>query len=113
MVWAALNHDGALDIGFAQYSGGPRADLPFPIFWNDGQGRFSSENRDQTLPGTGGTGGLVADFDYDGFLDLLVLNHNDRGNHNINSYIYWGSRRGFSPRAATPLPRAGPAREAH
>ena len=108
IVVADLNHDRALDIGVAQYSGGPRADLPFPIFWNDGQGRFSSENRDETLPGNGGTGGLGADFDYDGFIDLLVLNHNDRGNHNINSYVYWGSRRGFSLREATPLPGAGP-----
>ena len=110
IVVADLNHDRALDIGVAQYSGGPRADLPFPIFWNDGQGRFSAGNRDESLPGNGGTGGLVSDFDYDGLLDLLVLNHNDRGNHNINSYLYLGIAPGLltsggdcASRGRTPL----------
>ncbi|PYV07484.1 MAG: hypothetical protein DMG07_28750, partial [Acidobacteria bacterium] len=108
IVVADLDHDGALDIGVAQYSGGPRSDLPFLIFWNDGRGRFSPENRNQALPGNGASGALAADFDYDGFLDLLVLNHNERGNHNLNSYLYWGSARGFSQREATALPGAGP-----
>jgi hypothetical protein len=108
VVVADLNQDGALDIGVAQYSGGDRADLPFVIFWNDGQGRFAPGNRNEALPGYGGTAALAADFDDDGRIDLAVFHHQLAGNHNVDSFIYWGAPEGFSARNATALPAAGP-----
>ena len=107
LLVADLNHDGKLDLAVAQYSGGTHSDLPFLIFWNPGQGRFSPENRTE-LPGAGGTGLLAADFDEDGFIDLLAVNHNDSGNHNVVSHVYWGSPGGFSAKESTALPAAGP-----
>lgn len=107
LVVADLDHNGSLDLGVAQYSGGSRSDLPFLIFWNDGTGRFSPE-RSTELPASGACGALAADFDQDGFADLFVVNHIENGNHSLDSYIYWGSARGFQPADRTRLPGLGP-----
>ncbi|MBM3804805.1 MAG: VCBS repeat-containing protein [Acidimicrobiia bacterium] len=107
LVVADFDKNGGLDLGVAQYSGGTRDDLPFLIYWNEGKGKFSASNRTE-LPATGGTGGLSGDFDNDGFLDLLAINHISRGNHNVDSHVYWGSAHGFSIRERTRLPGFGP-----
>ncbi|MSO22461.1 MAG: VCBS repeat-containing protein [Acidobacteria bacterium] len=107
LVVADFDKSGSLDLGVAQYSGGTRDDLPFLIFWNEGKGKFSFPKRTE-LPATGGTGAVSADFDKDGFLDLLVINHISKGNHNVDSYVYWGSPQGFSARDRTNLPGFGP-----
>jgi hypothetical protein len=107
LIVADLNHDGSLDIGVAQYSGGLRTDLPFVIFWNQGGGTFDTENRLE-LPATGASAALAAHLDDDQLVDLLVVNHILSGNHNTNSYIYWGSPQGFSAQERTALPGVGP-----
>ena len=102
-----LNGDGLLDVAVAQYNGGTRSDLPFLLFWNAGKRRFLLENRTE-LPGFGGNGLLAGDFDYDGFVDLLAVNHIANGNHNVDSHLYWGSVAGFSARDRNSLPSFGP-----
>lgn len=107
---ADLNGDGHLDIALSQYQSQERRNLPDYIFWNDGHGGFSARNR-MILPAEGGAGLLAADFDEDGHIDLLVVNHKTsykEDNHTTDSYLYWGSAQGFSINDRTYLPNQGP-----
>ena len=104
---ADLNRDSYLDLIVAQYSAGDRADIPALIFWNDGEGGYSPD-RVTEIPALASCGLLAADFDADSWNDLLVVNHIDHGNHNVDSFLYWGAHDGFSPGRRTALPSPGP-----
>jgi hypothetical protein len=107
---ADLDADGDLDLAVSQYQSRERRNLPVFIFWNDGGGHFSAQKR-TSLPGESTSGLLAADFDEDGYTDLLVINHKTsykEDNHSVDSFLYWGSRRGFSTEDRSYLPGHGP-----
>ena len=104
---ADFNRDGHLDIAVAQYKGGFRDNYPAVIFWNYERGKFSFDHRTD-LPGLASAGVLSTDLDADGWIDLLVVNHISQGNHNINSFLYWGSPSGFNSNKRTLLAAPGP-----
>ena len=41
-------------------------------------------------------GVTIADFNQDGYLDVAFANHQGPTGHDVPSYIYWGSRKGFA-----------------
>ena len=110
MAVADLDSDGDLDIAVSQYASRDRRNLPVYLFWNDGGGRFSSGRRTD-LPAESSSGLLAADFDEDGHPDLLVFNHKTtykEDNHSNESFVYWGSPRGYHTRNRSYLPAHGP-----
>ncbi len=110
MAVADLDRDGDLDIAVSQYASRDRRNLPVYLFWNDGAGQFSSERRTD-LPAESSSGLLAADFDEDGHPDLLVFNHKTtykEDNHSNESFVYWGSPRGYHTRNRSYLPAHGP-----
>ena len=56
------------------------------------------------IPGGGSRDGILFDFDKDGYLDLAVANFRDSHYMKVNSWIYYGSRDGFSPQNRVELP---------
>ena len=76
----------------------PSRDVPHDSFlhihWNGPKGL--REDRRTQLPGNGINAVGIRDFNNDTFLDILVANYHDNRARDIDSYIYWGSRSGFS-----------------
>ena len=107
---ADLDGDADLDFAVSQYHSNDRANLPVWIYWNDGAGNFDTRRR-TGLPAEGGAGLLAGDFDEDGHTDLLVANHKKTykaASHTVDSYLYWGSPKGFSVTERLSLPNHGP-----
>jgi hypothetical protein len=100
---ADLNKDGWLDIFLTSYGGEVSGNRPSLIYWGSQDG-FDQKPRTE-LPSYGSSGSLAADFDRDGWPDVLVCNHRQAGSyaeplphrHTCNSMLYWGSPQGFSP----------------
>ena len=99
---ADLNRDGHLDIVFANGGDSGNVKVNAYIYWGSASG-YSAGNRAK-LPVLMATHSSVADLDGDGHLDLVFANASDGSTHNINSYIYWGSAKGFSPTNRKLLP---------
>jgi len=103
---ADLNGDGFLDIVFSsEYADTSYNNLNSVVYWGSASG-FSSGNKTE-LPTIGTWGDSVADFNDDGFLDIVFNNERDDTSFDINSYIYWGSVSGFSSGNKTELPTHG------
>ncbi|HEV2294784.1 MAG TPA: VCBS repeat-containing protein [Tepidisphaeraceae bacterium] len=100
---ADVNKDGWLDVVAGCYKdGGSRATMT-PVYWGSPHGL--SEDNVLKLPTNAGTGSQVADYDGDGYNDLLLYNHRSEGDpnkrgsfgdHTTHSYLYWGGPKGFS-----------------
>ena len=100
-----LNSDGFLDLVFANYRDSKSSKINSYIYWGS-KGGFSSTLVD-ALPTVGAVSCSVADLNSDGWLDVMFVNHNDDKNYHINSYIYWGSKGGFSTISRATLPGVG------
>ena len=99
---ADLNHDGHLDLAFANGIHGGKVKVNAYIYWGAAAGYDASKRAE--LPALTATHSSVADLDRDGHLDLVLANASDGTTHLVSSYIYWGSGKGFSPAKRTPLP---------
>jgi len=102
-----LDGDGYPDIVFANYqSGNSTFDIDSYIYWGSATG-YSTANR-TNLPTSGASDTTVHDLDGDGEPDIVFANRiNNSQNHNIDSYIYWGSAAGYSTADRTGLPTQG------
>ena len=92
---ADLDGDGDLDLVFANY----RADvgnyeINSHVYWGSPSG-YSDKAR-TALPTVGAMACSAADLNRDGWIDLLFANHNNGKNFQLDSYIYWGSKNGFT-----------------
>lgn len=99
---ADFNGDGWLDLLSGSYNdpvSGHR-DMGLVIFWGGQEGYRHSEA--QWLPGFSPLGRTVADFDGDGFLDLVSPQHSgELTREDLACHIYWGSKTGFGTRRRT------------
>lgn len=102
-----FNLDGYLDIAFTSYQGDANRNVPTFIYWGGPDRTFLDSRRTQ-LPSHGGCGLVAADLNQDGYPDLFAWNHVKDGDHSFGSWIYWGSKEGFSVKRRTLLPSAGP-----
>ena len=96
-----LNNDGNLDIPVCGSQGYNEA-VDLFIYWSDKKG-FSRDNKSR-LPTAGAVAVTAADLNKDGYIELLVANRFDGEKTNLNSYIYWGNKKGFSASNRSSLP---------
>ena len=102
---ADLNQDGYLDIVFACNTDGPNFKINSFIYWGSATG-FSSTKRTE-LPTVGASDPSLADLNQDGHLDIIFGNYYDGSKMQLNSYIYWGSKTGFTASNRKELPTIG------
>lgn len=114
MTAADFNQDGWQDLVVPAYSTGTSRATLSRLFWGRPQG-YSHQHM-TLLPSDGGTGSLAADFNRDGFLDLLIVCHRRQGDpnqvgafndHTTDSFIYWGGPNGFDPDRKASIPTEG------
>ena len=101
---ADFNGDGWLDLVSGSYNdpvSGHR-DMGLIIYWGGSAGYRHSDA--QWLPGFSPLGRTVADFDRDGFLDLVSPQHSgELTREDLACHVYWGSKTGFGTRQRTTL----------
>lgn len=110
---ADVNNDGWLDVAFSNSAGFPPIDqlmdygqnYPWPdsyIYLGGPQG-FSKDRR-LSLPTKGSTGVKIVDLNKDGFLDVVFANAGSFALPPLpDSYVYWGSKDGYSTSRRTDL----------
>jgi hypothetical protein len=111
---ADLDRDGWLDLVFTSYQGNFKRNFPSLIYWGSERG-FRQRPRTE-LPTYAASGVETADYDGDGFCDILFSNHRIDGstdapgphNHKTSSMLYWGGKDGFSPQRRWDFPTNGP-----
>ncbi len=100
---ADLDNDGYLDLVFSSWY---PSNSWSQIYWGTENG-FSPSHLDSLRTSTA-HGNSVADFDKDGFLDILFANYAlGDGTTDIHSYLYWGSGTGYSLSRLDSLPTRG------
>jgi hypothetical protein len=102
---ADLNNDGWLDLIVPVRDTAENNETTSMVYYGSADG-FSNDRREE-LPTIGTYESSVADFDKDGWLDLVLTSYKGNTKANWPSYIYWGSPKGFSRRPRTELPTTG------
>lgn len=92
---ADLNKDGFLDIAMTNYHAYSTRTLPAFIYWGGPNGTYS-ESRRSSLPAESSSALTVADLNRDGWNDIVVFNHQERGDHGVGANIFWGGPQGYS-----------------
>lgn len=96
-----FNRDGFVDLVFANQRGGASV-----IYWGSAQGLSAA--RVTALPTLAARAVAAADFNADGFPDLVFANSQDEKGHDVPTYIYWGSEKGFAPYLRAEIQGFGP-----
>ena len=112
---ADVDKDGWLDLVCPNYNtGSSRATLSRIYYGGPGQ---SAPKRMIKLPTNSGAGSMVADFNRDGFNDVLFVCHRSEGDpnrsgsfgdHETTAFLYWGGPDGLSPERRATIPVRGP-----
>ena len=103
---ADLDSDGNLDIALTNYKSGTTRDLPAFIYWGDGGRGYGTQNR-SLLKASSSSAIDALDLNRDGWMDLVVSNHQVDFDHAAGTNIYWGSSAGFSWSDRSHLPTVG------
>lgn len=101
-----FNNDGWLDIFVGSYHNGIDRDIDSFIYWNR-EGQFRELDRQRIFTHSA-SGALCADFNEDGYVDLVVANHKVNGDHHGYSSVWWNGPKGFNSERCTHLPTEGP-----
>ena len=107
---ADLNKDGYLDLAIANHhSDGPKFEINSFIYWGSSAG-YSVKSR-VVLPTIGANDVAVSDLNSDGYLDIMFSNQrattSSTSVFEINSYVYWGSKTGYTATNRLELPVLG------
>ncbi len=107
MAVADFDNNGLLDVFATSYHTGRERDVDSFIYWNRPGIGFREKDRTK-LPTHSSTGALAADFNEDGYIDLVVANHKVDGDHKGFSSVWWNGPDGFNVNRRTDLPTEGP-----
>jgi hypothetical protein len=103
---ADLNRDGHLDLAFSSYMADTTRELPAIIYWGDGKRGYSEKHR--TFLDAASSASIEAlDLKHDGWLDLVITNHQKNFSHLSGTNIYWGGEKGYSIANRTNIPTIG------
>lgn len=100
-----LNRDGHLDLVVTSYHAGITRNHPSYVFWGSPRGIQATNVTE--VPTESASGVLAADFNEDGWKDLLFACHTEGTNHRTNSFLYWGGANGFSTERRLLIPSKG------
>ena len=89
-----FDNDGYTDIAFANHHNDTTYAGNSYVYWGSAAGYSTSDRT--SLPTLGAYRVMTADFDEDGYGDLLYCNFYSGTSYTTNSYLYWGSAAGFS-----------------
>ena len=103
---ADLNKDGHLDLAFCSYLSDTTRELPAIIYWGNGK-RDYSEKRRTFLDAASSAAIDALDLNRDGWLDLVITNHQKDFSHLSGTNIYWGSEKGYSISNRINMPSIG------
>lgn len=112
---ADFNQDGYLDIAVSNEGDNGTGPVTDYLYWGGPDG-FEASRRLE-LPGESGAASIPADFDGDGWIDLLMVRHKRAGNpdqagapiaHDTDSFLFWNGPNGFDLLRPTPIPTSGP-----
>jgi hypothetical protein len=103
---ADLNGDHYLDIFMSNYQSEFERFLDSYIYWGNHKAIYN-DSAITTLRVGSASGAVSADFNGDGWIDIAVANHYEKGSHLTNSYVFWNGPDGFENRSKTPLPTTG------
>ena len=106
---ADLNRDGHLDIAVTNYRSDTNRKIPTFIYWGDGSRNYH-EKRRSLLPSASGSAINALDLNRDGWLELVVSNHQKNFDHGAGGTdIFWGSPEGYASLGSrrTHLPTVG------
>src|SRR5207249_3634193 len=111
---ADVNRDGWLDVICPCYSGHGSRWPSSRVYFAPGEGLTEKDIIE--LPTYGGPGSMLADFNHDGYPDLLLICHRFEGDSNkigsssdhiTDSFLYWGGPDGFKPDRKLRIPGRG------
>ena len=104
---ADFNRDGHLDIAMSNYRSDTNRKVPAFLYWGDGSRNYNEKRR--TLLTTASGAAIDAlDLNRDGWLELIVSNHQENFDHGMaGTDIFWGGRDGFSRARRSNLPTVG------
>jgi hypothetical protein len=106
---ADFDRDGHLDIAFSNSATETENHIDSWIYMGSDEG-YSVERR-VDLPSVSAHGSLAADFDADGWLDLLITNNREDPRRGVGmafqSWLYHGGEQGFDVDRRTALPTIG------
>jgi len=98
-----LNRDGCPDVVLVGRIGGRRTGrVPTYIYWNDGQGHFSAQRRTALITNDNYEA-AAADFNLDGYPDLVFAEQYETQGEIGESHVFWGSAKGFRQDRSTGL----------
>ncbi|CAG0960088.1 hypothetical protein ANRL4_00613, partial [Anaerolineae bacterium] len=104
---ADFNHDGYLDLAFANSYNGSSYDINSYLYWGSSTG-FTTTNRLE-LPTDRARGVSAADLNNDSWAELLFTqSYNDgASNYNVPNQLYWNSPAGFNSTNSSTFPGIG------
>ena len=103
---ADFNKDGRLDLFVGCYHDGRARDIDSFIYWGGKGGAFSARQVSR-IQAHSVTGCLIADFNEDGYPDLMLCNHKTLGDHEGDAFVLMNGPDGFGGRPVTRLPTMG------
>ena len=95
-----------LDITVTNYKSDTTRDLPAFVYWG-GAGRDYGKHRRTLLRAASSSAVDTLDLDRDGWVDLVVSNHQEAFDHSAGTNIFWGSSEGISWSRRSHLPTVG------
>ena len=104
---ADFNRDGHLDIAVTNYRSDTNRKVPTFLYWGDGSRNFSEKRRTLLKAGSGAAIDAL-DLNRDGWLELIVSNHQENFDHALaGTDIFWGGPEGFARSRRDILPTVG------
>ena len=102
---ADLDKDGWPDLVFANNRDGGNYNVPTYVYYGSPAG-YSVDDRDEIIT-TGTRSVSIADLDADGYLDLVLTSFYSDNSYERPSFIYWGTRFGFTADRRSTIPTVG------